>query len=124
MLLNYVRIGRGEAIYLAANEPHAYLSGQIVEVMATSDNVVRAGLTPKMRDTGVLCGMLTYHMGLPPVLRPVHRTANTYVPPFEEFQLSSLELMGGDIVALPTSQVGEPLPGLGLTSASARQDGR
>jgi mannose-6-phosphate isomerase len=38
-----------QAIYLAANEPHAYLSGQIMECMATSDNVVRAGLTPKLR---------------------------------------------------------------------------
>ena len=38
-----------QAIYLAANEPHAYVSGQIIECMATSDNVVRAGLTPKLR---------------------------------------------------------------------------
>jgi len=28
--------------------------------MATSDNVVRAGLTPKLRDTEVLCSSLTY----------------------------------------------------------------
>lgn len=39
----------GEAIYLAANEPHAYVAGELVEVMATSDNVIRAGLTPKFR---------------------------------------------------------------------------
>ena len=49
-----------QAIYLAANEPHAYLSGELVECMATSDNVVRAGLTPKLRDTEVLCSSLTY----------------------------------------------------------------
>jgi mannose-6-phosphate isomerase len=44
-----VRLEPFEAIYLAANEPHAYVSGELVEVMATSDNVIRAGLTPKFR---------------------------------------------------------------------------
>ena len=38
-----------QAIYLPANEPHAYVSGELVECMATSDNVIRAGLTPKLR---------------------------------------------------------------------------
>ena len=38
-----------QAIYLAANVPHAYISGELVECMATSDNVIRAGLTPKLR---------------------------------------------------------------------------
>jgi mannose-6-phosphate isomerase len=51
--LNYVKLQPGEAIYLAANEPHAYLSGELVEAMANSDNVIRAGLTPKLRDTEV-----------------------------------------------------------------------
>ena len=46
-LLNYVALRPGQCIYLAANEPHAYLRGECVECMATSDNVVRAGLTPK-----------------------------------------------------------------------------
>jgi mannose-6-phosphate isomerase len=58
--LNLVELKEGQAIYLAANEPHAYVSGQLVECMATSDNVVRAGLTPKLRDTEVLCNSLTY----------------------------------------------------------------
>ena len=51
--LNYVQLHPGEAIYLAANEPHAYLSGELIEAMASSDNVIRAGLTPKLRDTDV-----------------------------------------------------------------------
>ncbi len=38
-----------QAVYLAANVPHAYVSGELVECMATSDNVIRAGLTPKLR---------------------------------------------------------------------------
>lgn len=58
--LNYIKLVPGEAVYLAANVPHAYISGECIECMATSDNVVRAGLTPKFRDTETLCSMLTY----------------------------------------------------------------
>lgn len=62
-----ISLKAGQAIYLAANEPHAYVSGELVECMATSDNVIRAGLTPKFRDTAVLCESLTYSQGLPEV---------------------------------------------------------
>lgn len=58
--LNYVKLSPGEALYLGANEPHAYIKGECIECMATSDNVVRAGLTPKFRDVQTLCAMLTY----------------------------------------------------------------
>jgi mannose-6-phosphate isomerase len=57
---NYVKLSPGEALYIGANEPHAYLSGECVECMATSDNVIRAGLTPKYKDVQTLCSMLTY----------------------------------------------------------------
>lgn len=59
-LFNYVKLNPGEALYLGANEPHAYVYGECIECMATSDNVVRAGLTPKHRDVRTLCSMLTY----------------------------------------------------------------
>ena len=47
-------------MFLGPNVPHAYLSGDCVECMACSDNVVRAGLTPKLIDVDVLCTMLEY----------------------------------------------------------------
>lgn len=59
-VLNVVTLKPGEAMFLKANDPHAYISGDIVECMAASDNVVRAGLTPKARDVQVLVDMLTY----------------------------------------------------------------
>ncbi|KAJ1553854.1 Mannose-6-phosphate isomerase [Nowakowskiella sp. JEL0078] len=62
-LLNFVKLEPGEAIFLAANEPHAYLSGDCVECMAASDNVVRSGLTPKLKDVDTLISMLTYNHG-------------------------------------------------------------
>ena len=59
-----IRLIPGQAIYLPANVPHAYLAGEIIECMAASDNVIRAGLTPKFKDTRVLCSSLTYEQGI------------------------------------------------------------
>ncbi|OJD34264.1 mannose-6-phosphate isomerase [Diplodia corticola] len=58
--LNYVKLDVGEAMFLKADDIHAYLSGDIIECMASSDNVVRAGFTPKFKDVGTLTSMLTY----------------------------------------------------------------
>lgn len=60
LLLNHVCLKSGEAIFLQANMPHAYISGDIIECMAASDNVVRAGFTPKFKDVKNLVDMLTY----------------------------------------------------------------
>lgn len=59
-ILNYVQLQPGEALFLRDSEPHAYISGEGVEIMACSDNVVRAGLTPKWKDVPTLINMLTY----------------------------------------------------------------
>ncbi|KAG5442154.1 putative mannose-6-phosphate isomerase, variant 2 [Clonorchis sinensis] len=58
--LNYIKLEPGQAVYLEPNLPHAYLSGDCIECMACSDNVVRAGLTPKFKDVECLLGMLQY----------------------------------------------------------------
>ena len=50
LLLNVVKLAPGEAMFLFAETPHAYLDGVALEVMANSDNVLRAGLTPKYID--------------------------------------------------------------------------
>ncbi|WP_075181032.1 mannose-6-phosphate isomerase, class I [Pantoea sp. 1.19] len=54
LLLNVVNLQPGDAMYLAAGTPHAYLRGCALEIMASSDNVLRAGLTPKYRDLGAV----------------------------------------------------------------------
>ncbi|KAG2437253.1 hypothetical protein HXX76_005916 [Chlamydomonas incerta] len=99
--LNIVRLPAGSAIYLPANEPHAYLAGELVECMAASDNVIRAGLTPKFKHADVLCESLTYRQGLPDVLdgSPAGPggAVRVYQPPFEEFELQKLELAGGEV---------------------------
>lgn len=58
LLLHLVRLSPGEAIYLEARHLHAYLHGVGVEVMAASDNVLRAGLTQKHVDIDEVCRVL------------------------------------------------------------------
>lgn len=60
LLLNHCKLNAGEAMFLQAKDPHAYISGDIIECMAASDNVVRAGFTPKFKDVENLVSMLTY----------------------------------------------------------------
>lgn len=60
LLLNHVCLAAGEAMFLQAKDPHAYINGDIMECMAASDNVVRAGFTPKFKDVDNLVEMLTY----------------------------------------------------------------
>jgi len=54
LLLNVIELQPGEAMFLFAETPHAYLRGVALEVMANSDNVLRAGLTPKYIDIAEL----------------------------------------------------------------------
>ena len=50
LMLNVITLQPGQAMFLDAQTPHAYLKGTGLEIMANSDNVLRAGLTPKYMD--------------------------------------------------------------------------
>ncbi|MFM4934087.1 mannose-6-phosphate isomerase, class I [Aeromonas veronii] len=54
LLLNVVTLEPGQAMFLDACTPHAYVRGTGLEIMANSDNVLRAGLTPKYIDVAEL----------------------------------------------------------------------
>ena len=98
-LLNYTVLQPGDALFLAANEPHAYISGDCAEIMATSDNVVRAGLTPKWMDIETLCSCLTYNDGDPHYVeaeKDANQNVWTYCPPIDEFMLERVELADGE----------------------------
>jgi mannose-6-phosphate isomerase len=60
LLLNRVRLVRGQALYMPAGNIHAYLRGLGVELMASSDNVLRGGLTPKHIDVDELLTVLDF----------------------------------------------------------------
>ncbi|CDZ97035.1 Mannose-6-phosphate isomerase [Phaffia rhodozyma] len=101
-LLNVVSLEPGGGAFLKADEPHAYISGDIVECMATSDNVVRAGLTPKLRDVPTLVSMLTYYSAPPDaqLMNPdqFKSLAHTklYDPPIDEFSVAHTHLPSGE----------------------------
>ncbi|MFS4106552.1 mannose-6-phosphate isomerase, class I [Streptomyces sp. PD-S100-1] len=90
MLLNHVRLQPGEALFLGAGVPHAYLDGLGVEIMANSDNVLRCGLTPKHVDVPELLRIVRFEAGDPGVLRPEAAPdgEEVYETPIDEFRLS------------------------------------
>lgn len=96
-LLNLLHLKKGEAVYLKAGIPHAYLKGNIIECMANSDNVVRAGLTPKFKDIGTLTKILTYETGLPKILKPSNNTKiNIYKTDAPEFIVTRKEMAANE----------------------------
>lgn len=131
--LNYVQLAPGQALYLKADDIHAYVSGDIIECMASSDNVIRAGFTPKFQDVNTLTEILTYDHDPPAqqLLQPVdypYVTLNTaayssgsdsllYDPPIEEFSVvrtalkadgakATFEAIAGPSVVICTSGQG------------------
>jgi mannose-6-phosphate isomerase len=90
MLLNHVRLQPGEALFLGAGIPHAYLNGLGVEIMANSDNVLRCGLTPKHVDVPELLRVVRFEPSDPGVLRPEASPdgEEVYETPIDEFRLS------------------------------------
>jgi mannose-6-phosphate isomerase len=102
LLLNYLTLQPGEAVFLSAMVPHAYLSGDIVECMACSNNVIRAGLTPKFRDVQELCDCLVYESSRPmeqqsSLVTQVSETTTVYTPPdpVDEFIIVSTAIATG-----------------------------
>jgi mannose-6-phosphate isomerase len=90
MLLNHVTLQPGEAMFLGAGVPHAYLEGLGVEIMANSDNVLRCGLTPKHVDVPELLRIVRFESAAPHILRPEADAAGeeVYDTPVDDFRLS------------------------------------
>ena len=97
LLLNRVSLRPGEALYLPAGNIHAYLRGLGIEVMASSDNVLRGGLTPKHVDTAELLATVVFEPVTAPALAPEYTLLDQelYRPPFDEFQLQRILLEDG-----------------------------
>lgn len=91
LLLNYVELAEGQAVFVGAGVPHCYLHGLGAELMASSDNVLRAGLTSKRVNVPELLRVLDFRPAEPAVLRPVPG-GYTYPTPADDFRLSRLDL--------------------------------
>ncbi|TVR68907.1 MAG: mannose-6-phosphate isomerase, class I [Spirochaetaceae bacterium] len=98
LYLNLVHLRPGEALFLGPGILHAYLSGAAVEIMAGSDNVVRAGCTVKHVDGEELARIVRFERSRQEVLKPVmpgdRPGLRVYRSPAEEFELLHISRAG------------------------------
>jgi mannose-6-phosphate isomerase len=95
LMCNHLKLAPGEAVFLPAGNLHAYLCGAGIEVMASSDNVLRGGLTRKHVDLAALIEVLDFTDGRVPILHPVLGPGGLRYPvPVEDFDLTRCQLDG------------------------------
>ena len=125
-LLNRVTLRRGEALWLPAGNIHAYLEGVGVELMASSDNVLRGGLTPKHVDIDELLGVLDFEPLPVPMMHPVDGGAGVEVfrPDVPDFELLRIdpEAAAGTPIELPGPAIAVVTAGSVTLTASTSID--
>jgi mannose-6-phosphate isomerase len=102
--MNYVRLSAGQALFIPADGIHAYLSGDVIECMARSNNVLKTGFCPRAERDNVdlFCGCLTFtpHSMQEAMLEPQRFEAcektKVYSPPLSEFDLLWTSLASGE----------------------------
>lgn len=130
--MNFAKLQKGEALWIGADEVHAYLAGDIIECMALSDNVVNAAFAPPgelAAQLPVFVEMLTYtarpaaHWALPPTpyARSVRGRTTAYDPPLEEFVVLGTALRRGE--ENEVLRVSGPLIGIVTQGAVAVRSG-
>jgi mannose-6-phosphate isomerase class I len=68
LLLQYVELNPLESMLLVPNVPHCYFKGEIIEIMHSSNNVIRLGLTKKFKDKKNLLNLVDYKHDPLPIL--------------------------------------------------------
>ncbi|KAJ5312404.1 hypothetical protein N7508_003234 [Penicillium antarcticum] len=102
LLMNYMVLEPGEAVCVPADSIHAYLSGDIIECMARSDNVLNTGFCPRADrdDIELFSQALTFqpHSPQDSLLQSkkspigLKGKSNEYSPPFSEFNVLGVTL--------------------------------
>ncbi|WP_264032415.1 mannose-6-phosphate isomerase, class I [Cellulosimicrobium sp. SH8] len=103
LLLNQERLEPGQALYTAPGTLHAYLSGMAIEVMAASDNVLRAGLTSKHVDVDEVLAITDFTPRLTGFLRPARLAPGVvdFSAPVTDLGLSVITPRAGERLAGP-----------------------
>jgi len=97
LFLNLMDLRPGEAQFIPAGELHAYIKGTGFEVMASSDNVIRGGLTNKHIDTSLLLEITEFSQSDTETLKPYKSLNETkFITPADEFVFSVISLESGD----------------------------
>lgn len=94
-LLNHYLLKENQAMYTPPGMPHAYVKGNIIEVMANSDMVIRVGPTPKFRDVAALDTVVTE---IQPQIFEAASGNYIYHSPAQEFTIHKYELKAGETV--------------------------
>jgi mannose-6-phosphate isomerase len=103
-LFNLVKVQSGEAVFQDAGVPHAYLEGQNIEIMASSDNVLRGGLTTKHIDVKELLKHTRCEPTVPNILKGEQKGKElVYKTPAPDFELSSFSLKKGETASFTAS---------------------
>lgn len=107
LLMNYLTLGPGDAVFVPADSIHAYLEGDIIECMARSDNVINTGFCPRAwRDSVQLFGQaLTFvpHDAQGALLprrksdKGMQGRTDVYAPPISEFSVLVTTLGAGEM---------------------------
>lgn len=94
LLLHVIDLAPGEGLFLEAGELHCYLEGAAIEIMASSDNVLRAGLTTKPRAVDELLQIGRFAPREPAILRGVERAPGERVYPTaaHDFELAAIDV--------------------------------
>ena len=110
-ILNLVCLEPGEAMYLSAGRLHSYLEGVGIELMASSDNVLRGGLTNKHIDIPELLKVLLFEETQVDILKPIQTRPGVkiYQTPAEEFALSEISVGNSVRYESPTIRSAEIL---------------
>ncbi|WP_315097868.1 mannose-6-phosphate isomerase, class I [uncultured Cellulomonas sp.] len=103
VLLNPVTLNAGEALFVPAGTVHAYLHGVGVEIMANSDNVLRAGLTAKHVDVDELLSNVDCVAAPPIRIAPerVYTATRIFYAPVDDFELSVTRLTDDGATHVP-----------------------
>jgi mannose-6-phosphate isomerase len=99
LLLHRIELAPGEGLFLGAGELHCYLGGVAAEIMAASDNVLRAGLTRKPRAIDELLHIGRFEPRTPEILRAVERAPGlrSWQTPAASFELGAIEVGSGGV---------------------------
>jgi mannose-6-phosphate isomerase len=108
LMLNVLTLQPGEAMFLNACTPHSYIKGTALEIMANSDNVLRAGLTPKYIDVPELVNS-TRFLTKPAadlLLAPEHGDGSQHYPiPVPDFKFSVYQQVSDTQVSQQSAEI-------------------
>jgi len=104
--MNYMKLSAGDSIYIPADGIHAYLSGDIIECMARSNNVLNSGFCPRAdRDSiDTFVESLTFMVHEPSEAMLETKAfegskngkTKLYAPPMSEFNMLATEMEKGE----------------------------